>query len=245
MNESALLYHTHHSLEADDLPFWRDWAEQQGGPILELGCGTGRVMLPLAQAGYEIVGVDRDPEMLTFLSDNAIVRQVGEIDIIQADITTLHLNQRFVLVLMPCNTFSTLPAEGQRATVQRAYEHLRSEGLFIVSMPNPQVLRSLPRRGDSQLETTFPHPHSGHPVEVRSEWKRSKKTVTFFWHYDHVLPDGRVERQTISAHHYLRDKDSILETFRQADMNIEAIYGNYDHTAYDKNSPYLIVVSRS
>jgi len=244
MNESTLLYHTHHSLESDDLPFWLDWAEQQGGPILELGCGTGRVMLPLAQAGYKTVGVDHDPEMLAFLSEEAVVRQVDEIDIIQADITSLRLNQRFALVVMPCNTFSTLPPDGQRATVQRAREHLRSEGLFIASMPNPQVLVSLPRHGAAQLETSFPHPHSGHPVEVRSEWKRSKETVTFFWHYDHVLPDGRVERQTFSAHHYLRDDDSILETFRRAGLSIKAIYGDYDHTTYDEDSPYLIVVSQ-
>ena len=244
MNESALLYHAHHSLESDDLPFWQAWARQQGGPVLELGCGTGRVMLPLVQAGYEIVGVDCDPEMLAFLHETAAARQADQIGIIQADITNLHLDQRFALILMPCNTFSTLPLEGQRATVQRACEHLRSGGLFIVSIPNPQVLMSLPRRGDSQLETTFSHPHSGHPVEVRSEWKRSKKTVAFFWHYNHVLPDGRVERQTISAHHFLRDKDSILETFRQADMSIEEIYGDYDYTPYDKDSPYLIVVSQ-
>ncbi len=244
MNESALLYHTHHSLESDDLPFWLDWAQQQGDPILELGCGTGRVMLPLAQAGYEIIGVDRDPEMLAFLSDEAAVRQAGETNIIQADITSLYLNQRFALVLMPCNTFSTMPLEGQRATIQRTREHLRPKGLFIASMPNPQVLMSLPQHGEAQLETTFSHPHSGHPVEVRSEWKRSKRMVAFFWHYDHVLPDSRAERQTISAHHYLRDKDSILETFRQADMSIEATYGDYDYTPYDKDSPYLIVVSR-
>ena len=244
MNESALLYHTHHSLEADDLPFWLDWAEQQGGPILELGCGTGRVMLPLAQAGYEIVGIDHDPEMLAFLSDEATVRQVGEIDIIQADITTLHLNQRFALVLMPCNTFSTLSSRSQRATVQRSREHLRQNGIFIASMPNPQVLVSLPRHGAAQLETSFLHPLSGHPVQVRSEWKRSKETVTFFWHYDHLLPDGHMERQTLSARHYLHSKDGLLETFRQAGLNIEATYGDYDSTAYDKDSPYLIVVSR-
>jgi SAM-dependent methyltransferase len=244
MNESALLYHTHHSLEADDLSFWLDWAEQQGGPILELGCGTGRVMLPLTQAGYDIVGIDHDPEMLAFLSDEATVRQVGEIDIIQADITSLYLNQRFALVLMPCNTFSTMSLEGQRATVQRTYEHLRPKGLFIASMPNPQVLVSLPRHGTAQLETIFPHPLSGHPVQVRSEWKRSKETVIFFWHYDHLLPDGHMERQTLSARHYLHSKDGLLETFRQAGLNIEATYGDYDSTAYDKDSPYLIVVSR-
>lgn len=244
MNESALLYHTHHSLESDDLPFWLDWAKQQGGPILELGCGTGRVMLPLAQAGYKIVGVDHDPDMLAFLRKNAIVHQVDEIDIIQADITNLRLNQRFALVLLPCNTFSTLTPDGQRATVQRAHEHLRSEGLFIASMPNPQALVSLPRHGAAQLETSFPHPLSGQPVEVHSEWKRSKETVTFFWHYDQILPDGRAERQTLSARHYLRNKAATLETFRQAGLSIAATYGAYDYTAHEKDSPYLIVVCR-
>ena len=48
-----------------DVPFWRRVARQAGGPVLELGCGTGRVSLPLAKAGVDLVGIDRSGEMLT------------------------------------------------------------------------------------------------------------------------------------------------------------------------------------
>ena len=61
------LYHAHHGQYQEDLPFWLKLANQQGGPVLELGCGTGRVLLPLARGGFQTVGLDNDLEMLRFL----------------------------------------------------------------------------------------------------------------------------------------------------------------------------------
>ena len=58
----ARLYHAHHSRNLEDLPFWQELARQQGSPILELGCGSGRVLLPLARAGYNVVGLEREPD---------------------------------------------------------------------------------------------------------------------------------------------------------------------------------------
>ena len=55
------LYHAHHNRSLEDLPFWLELAAQAGDPILELGCGTGRVLIPLAQAGYHTIGLDNDP----------------------------------------------------------------------------------------------------------------------------------------------------------------------------------------
>ena len=63
----AALYHLHHLGYTEDLNFWLAEAERAGGPILELGCGTGRIMLPLLEKGTRIYGLDNDPHMLDYL----------------------------------------------------------------------------------------------------------------------------------------------------------------------------------
>lgn len=244
MNTSPLLYHIHHEQEADDLPFWLDWAQRQGGPILELGCGSGRVILTLAQAGHNIVGVDHDPGMLSFLRKRAQAQQLDEVEIVQADMKNFCLAQRFALILVPCNTFSTLRPDEQLATVEQNREHLASGGIFIASMPNPHLLTILPQQGEIQEESSFRHPLSGYPVQVLSQWERTQTGVTFWWHYDHLLPNGRVERNTMSAEHFLRETGEIVGTFEQAGLAIDATYGDYDCTPHGAETPYLIVVSR-
>jgi glycosyltransferase involved in cell wall biosynthesis len=67
------LYHTHHSLRARDLPFWESLAAKIGDPILELGCGTGRVLHTLAGLGYTVTGLDYDPDMLAFLGHTQLL----------------------------------------------------------------------------------------------------------------------------------------------------------------------------
>src|SRR5438874_377731 len=60
----ARFYDLDHAGFADDLDFWRNLARQIGGPVLEVGCGSGRVLLPLARAGFEVVGIDTSAPML-------------------------------------------------------------------------------------------------------------------------------------------------------------------------------------
>jgi SAM-dependent methyltransferase len=81
------LYHAHHNLYADDLPFWLDLAGKVDGPVLELGCGTGRVLLPLAQAGRQVYGLDNDWEMLRFLANRLTPDLRSLADLIQADMS--------------------------------------------------------------------------------------------------------------------------------------------------------------
>src|SRR5688572_1560168 len=62
--EDAVLYDWEYRRRRDDVLFYRTLADERGGPILDLGCGTGRLMVPLLRAGHVVVGVDRAPAML-------------------------------------------------------------------------------------------------------------------------------------------------------------------------------------
>ncbi|MBC8506084.1 MAG: class I SAM-dependent methyltransferase [Anaerolineales bacterium] len=238
------LYHTHHSQDADDVPFWLEWAQRQGGPILELGCGTGRVLLPLAKAGHTLFGLDHDAKMLEFLRKNIPNSLVNTIMLIRGDLRSYCLTSRFPFILMPCNTYSTLSPKDRPIVLNRARIHLTCRGIFILSMPNPILLAEISQQGDSENEASFTHPETGNPVQVSSRWEKSADKVHFSWDYDHLSPDGRVERNTISSTHFLQDANEILGDFENAGLKIIHTFGDFEQGAYAPNAPNLIIVAK-
>jgi len=238
----ARLYHAHHNRHLEDLPFWLDLARRQGGPILELGCGTGRLLLPLAGAGFLAFGLERDAEMLAVLRENTPKELARGLLGVPGDMTAFELGLRFPLILLPCNTYSTLTPAQRLATLGCVRRHLAPHGLFAVSLPNPALLRQLPRRSEPEVEESFPHPLDGEPVQVSSGWRRTSSHLEVEWHYDHLLPDGRVERHTLLARHELASLQTYQDEIEAAGLCILEMYGDFDRTPYTQEAPSLIVL---
>jgi SAM-dependent methyltransferase len=138
--------------EAEYAPFHADatWyaarAVALGGPALELGCGTGRVVCALAAAGVEVDGLDNAPAMLTRARERVahlpppLAARVG---LIQADMTAFRLPRRYRLVLAPLNgLMHLLDDQALTACLARVAEHLSPDGrfLFDLSVPHPDLL---------------------------------------------------------------------------------------------------------
>src|SRR5688572_27712712 len=125
---------------AGDVEFYLDCAQRYGGPILELGVGTGRILVPLAEAGYDVVGLDLSPAMLEIAA--AKLRERPEaaerVRLLEGDMTNFDLGQRFALVLIPARSFQhvTTP-EGQRATLRCIRRHLVMGGHLILDLFDP------------------------------------------------------------------------------------------------------------
>lgn len=122
-----------------DLPLWEELAKRGGGPILELGCGTGRVALHLARRGHEVIGLDRDQELLDVLDERA---EGLELTTLPADARAFDLNQQAGLVLAPTHLLQLLPSQEERAECLRSVaKALRPGGLLaatiIEEMPEP------------------------------------------------------------------------------------------------------------
>jgi SAM-dependent methyltransferase len=122
-----------------DLPLWEELAERCGGPVLELGCGTGRVALHLARRGHEVIGLDRDPELLAVLAERA-----GDLPVaaLEADARDFELESPASLVLAPTHLLQLLADSGERAESLRCVAAaLRPGGIFaaaiIEEMPEP------------------------------------------------------------------------------------------------------------
>ncbi|RPI34751.1 MAG: class I SAM-dependent methyltransferase [Chloroflexota bacterium] len=228
----------------EDLPFWLSLAQQTGGPILELGCGTGRILASLARAGYPVVGLDIDADMLAYLKANLPAGLEPAPHVFLADMASFCLGREFPLIIMPCNTLSSLPAAVRQAALACLRLHLQPGGVFAASLPNPVVLASMPRLGEPEVEDDFPHPITGNPVQVSSAWKRTRREFILDWQYDHLLTDGNIERLTARTRHLLDPVSIHRAGLSQAGLELIQEYGDYDRSPYQANSPYWIFACR-
>ena len=124
-----------------DLGFYTGLAESTGGPVLELGCGTGRVGLAIAAKGIDVVGVDISPRMVEAAQAKAKQRKLSERCIFQTgDMADIRLAGSYPLVIMPFRSFqSMLTVEEQKAALATAAAHLGPGGTLAFDVFQPDV----------------------------------------------------------------------------------------------------------
>lgn len=162
--EDPVYYDHAYRRRRSDVRFYADLAEDLGGPVLELGVGTGRVAFELARRGIDVVGVDRMPAMLDRARERLDTLRPkaarDRVALVRGDLRAVRLDRRFPLVLSPFNVFQHLYDRGDLeralATVRR---HLRPRGRFAfdVLLPDAYFLSRDPARvyrGPSVLRPT-------------------------------------------------------------------------------------------
>jgi SAM-dependent methyltransferase len=228
----------------EDLNFWLDLANRQGGPVLELGCGSGRVLVPLAQHGYRVYGLDRDAAMLVYLHSRIPEKQRSFIHVWQADLAQFRLNKTFPLILLPCNTLSTLSIQERNASFKCIYQHLAPGGVFAASIPNPRLLNRMPASSVEELEEIFTDPQSGEPVRVSSAWKRTRTEFALTWIYERQTDAGQSERLETTVRHRLAPPYEYLKAIADAGLVVAGSFGDFDRSLYTPDSPNWIVVAK-
>ena len=234
---------------ADDLALYRGFAARAGGPVLELGCGTGRVLLPLAVDGFAVTGVDRSAEMLARAREVVARAGVaGRVTLIQDDIRALRElgRARFALALSAINSFLHVPTrDDQLAALAAVSRHLVPGGLLILDLfpPGPETLPDY----DGRLvhAATYHDPHSGERIDKFSastlDPAEQRIDTTFF--YDRLRRDGTVER--VAAPFVLRyigrfELELLLERAGFGDLQL---YGSYDLAPLTAASERMIAVA--
>ena len=135
MTSAAVTWHdVENGAYEADLPLWRELAEAAGGPVLDLGAGTGRVALDLAARGHEVTALDHDPVLVAALRERA----PGAVRAVRGDARDFALGARFALVLAPMQLVQILGGPEARADLLRCVrEHLRSGGTFAAALADP------------------------------------------------------------------------------------------------------------
>jgi SAM-dependent methyltransferase len=132
MNLEALWHDLECGGYGEDLPLWRTLADEQGGPVLDIGAGTGRVSLHLAARGVPVVALDVDAALLDALDHRA---RGLPVETVVADARRFALRRRFPLVLVPMQTLQLLGGPlGRAAFLGCALEHLQAGGLLAAAL---------------------------------------------------------------------------------------------------------------
>ena len=193
MNLDALWHDLECGDYREDLPFWRALAAETGGPVLDIGAGTGRVTVDLVAAGADVVALDIEPALLAALRHRAAVETVV------ADACTFALDRRFGLIVAPMQTLQLLP--DRTAFLRRALAHLRPGGLLAAAVadamdafddehpipPPPQVRDVGAVRYASQLLAVVED--GGRAALHRRRQITGRETEHVVVHLDRVTPD--------------------------------------------------------
>ena len=148
------------------IDFYLGLARAARGPVLDVACGTGRIMLPCLKAGLDVDGVDLFPSMLTRLREKAAAMGFNP-TLHQADMASFRLPRRYALIMIPFNAFvHNLTTDDQLATLRTCRDHLQPGGLlaFDTAFPGPHWIGA--PSGQRVLEGEIPHPETGFPVRM-------------------------------------------------------------------------------
>ena len=246
----ARFYDAENAYMTDDLPFYSALAAETGGPVLDVGCGTGRVTLHLAQEGVRVVGMDYSEAMLQRAERKlAVLPDLrARVALIHADVLHTAPEERFALIIVPYNSFMHLHTQAdQVAALERMREWLLPDGLIALDLPNPGDLFATPDDGSVVLERMFQEPESGHLVMQQSvsALDRAAQIMHVTWIYDELAADGTVRRTLAPLtlrYVFPAEMDLLL---RVAGLQRAERYGDYDSTPFEDNSPRMITVAKA
>jgi SAM-dependent methyltransferase len=158
-------YDTIYSWHRDDIDFYVRKAQEANGPVLEVGCGTGRVLLPSLAAGVDIDGIDLRQGMIDVLAAKAAALGAKPKHLLQSDMRDFTMPRRYHLITMPFRVFQhAMTTADQLKTLRCVRDHLESGGALILNVFLPDYGRLAQPDGEQALEREFEHPETGLPV---------------------------------------------------------------------------------
>lgn len=226
-----------------DIDFFVRECQPANGEVLELMSGTGRVSIPLLEAGVKLTCVDLSAELNAVCTQK--LRQRGlQADVYRMDVRELELHKQFARIIIPFHSFAhlTTPAD-QRRALAGIRRHLAPGGAFICTLGNPLVRQ---KSVDGQLRLLRKYPFPDRPGELLL-WSVEKfnaadaqivEAMQFYEEYDArgVLQNKRL----LELHFRLTRKDEFEQLAREAGFRIRAMYGDYSYTEFNADSPYMI-----
>jgi ubiquinone/menaquinone biosynthesis C-methylase UbiE len=229
-----------------DITYYTELARQSGGPVLELGCGTGRISLAIAGQRIPVVGLDASPAMLARARQKAEEMGLSEfVRWVEGDMSRFELEERFPLIIIPYRSFlHLLTVREQIETLKRVRKHLTDDGLFAFNVFVPHVRDLVEMDGVYSFRGSFPVPGTRETVELYD-----------LTEYDHFYQLARVTRYIERFDENGRSLERIKGTFHlryiyPSELNhlltlcgfkVVQRYGSFHRSPFDARSQELII----
>lgn len=237
----------------EDIDTIVDFAVAADGPILELGCGTGRLLLPLAHAGCQVTGIDSSPALLA-LARHKLARHhlQNRVTLVEADMRTFDVKAHaseaggHAFAFCTSNTLMHLTTQAeQRSALRRTWQHLAPGGQLLLALFNPDVRRLVDVAGVQELADRWFDPSTGAEVikwSVRTvDWAHQIQETLFI--YEEIFADGRVQRTScpFTLRFLWRSEAELM--LSQAGFILDDVWGSFEEDPYDTGSELLILVA--
>ena len=222
-----------------DLEFYLDLGRRTGGTVLELACGTGRVLIPLARADFDVVGIDLAEGMLAEARRKSAAEGLSA-KWIHGDIRDFDLSRQFGLIYIPNNTLChLLDRTDFIACMACVKRHLRSDGRFVVEVFVPSQELLIDQPGIRLPFGEYQDPDGQQVIVTHSytyERHTQIKRITTY----HQVGDAEEVASTLDMRmYYPQELDLLLE---YCGLSIEHKYGGYDQSPFGAESPSQVVV---
>lgn len=249
MDEYAELSETYDSVvryrERDDVDFFVDCAKDAQGPVLELGCGTGRVLIPTARAGVTITGLDASKAMLEVCRES--LRKEAEevrerVTLMEGDMRAFNLEAKFALVTLPFRPFQhLLEVEDQMRCLRAVRAHLLDGGRLVLDLFNPMHERLGPSEElpeyEVEPEATMP---DGRKMIRKGRivgTDRSAQVIDVELRHEFTTEDGEETVQTLRFKMRYFFRYEVEHLLARCGFRVEALYGNYDGSPFGATYP--------
>src|SRR5258706_6896928 len=217
--------------------------------ILELAVGSARAAIPLAQAGHRVVGIDNDPAMLQLATQkrNSVGLKEKQLRLINQDILSLNLKQKFDWIILLFNTFLIFTTlEQQDRALQQIRRHLKPKGRFWLDIFQPNLALIAQDESNNLQPKTFYVPSLDRTVFRSTDVRRDpasqiqRATFNYIW----VDGNGRQIQQKRTFNLTLLFPRELRILLERNGLQIEELYGNYDGSKLNANSPRRIACCR-
>jgi SAM-dependent methyltransferase len=245
----AHYYHLIHQAHTADIPWVLRWAT---GQVLELGCGSGRLLLPLVHAGHAVVGLDASAEMLTIArkdiaqSPTAVQKRIT---LVHGDMTQFDLSQKpFDTAVIFCNTLLHLDEMALQQALHHTAKHLLPGGQLLIDVPNPFVLAAAEDDDTPTLEQLFTDPTTNEQIAQYSTQRLNlaRQTLTLGWSFVPQQNGRDLTDKTVSAtavYHFYYPHQLQL-ALQASGFKLQGLYGDYTGQPFSEESDHLLIVAQ-
>src|SRR5947209_2401161 len=232
-----------------DLPFYLDLAKQMGGPVLDLACGTGRVLLPIARQGIAIHGVDGSAPMLAELQkklkrEPKDVREL--VSTVQGDIRTFRSNRSYPLVMIPFRPMQHMySVEDQIKALKTAAFHLEPDGVLAFDVFYPKYDRTFSGMDEEILDIEWTPEEPG--IIMRRFFRKEAvdkiaQTFTASFIYRTYREGQMVKEETEPLKMSWYTYPHLRALFLLAGLEVKEEYGSFELTPLDNRAEQMIFI---